>query len=376
MARQGQVIFAESGRGWKLPFNGVRGQSSGTRVFNMAAFGRVCLSMAFTGPLIYPTLCSRHRLLWSSLHRQGCVAFSCSSHRSKKKSVGTSKGVTSARKILPNATDSKENNNAGLPEASMAVMEEVVAESTVNEDLIKLRFPSKTTKELSFEKQPHRPRSSVMFTIGKEAVTLETAEAAVAKRRSLHNESLTECDSVPERPPSLGLSVKRSRTNPPSESTQEMLHYLDTHHKLFQKTRNLYSQALPSLLGVGVEEVTNTSDELEGVGFSPEVVDRLLSAFPHILEVNFENVYKVFTVLRKYLRHDNRVYGLILSHPFLFTLDPSQVGVCGRAVCRCECGCAIVRATEMRYLCVLLSETLSVWKHEVLQHTVYTHALD
>ena len=323
----------------------------------MAALRTVCFSSLFNSPFIYPSLCAHHRRLWTSVSIHSAAYFSSSARWNKQEALESyeeGKNVISIENTPSHGQASRATSKTYDVEDSFVARSEPVYSAAIDgmsksdksttdvtdahiteqeKDITKSRSNNPKNQKILYERLPARMGDTdIQFTIGKRRMTLKTAKSALDKW-SLENESLIDDVSKVGGANYFGdllkpsFQTKRSRTNPPSVDTVKLLKHISKSHELSQKDTELYSASLPSLLGVTIDNISDTSAELGEAGFDEDEIDQLLALFPHILDVNYENVYKVYCLFKEYLQHSRWIHGLMRRYPFLLTLDSSQVRV-------------------------------------------------
>ncbi len=307
----------------------------------MAALKAVCFSPPLSSSLLYATLCVRHRLLLNatSYQRSTFINF-----------PGWTKGQQLSSKVRDNDEIPDKNKNSFIEEnelpsvkidyfnelnypldsfdSKLRIMDSVYLSednhAIVSPDLVKPRGSQlrQENKDMLFERLPVPKKSNLKFTIGRKTTTLKKAKSVVKRIRKSENIS-TEEDELDVILQS-GNSVKRGGGGQ-SENSREVLEYLASHPSMYKKDQELYSDALPSIFGANASEIEEISQKLSEVGFTAEEIGRILPIFPHIFELDYNNVFESFCLLRQYLRKTPRVFKLVRKHPALLTSDPSKV---------------------------------------------------
>lgn len=324
----------------------------------MATLTRVCFSPVFNNPFIYPSLCARHRRLWTSISIHSTACFSSSTPRNKQETSENSekpRNVTFAEKTPSKHQESQPSNKTYDVENHFVCKSEPVQTAkgdwksktekgititmdthTTESDSVSVQQEKDITKSRSnipknrdvrYERLPSLTRGTdILFTVGKRRTTLKNVTSALATKEAVIDDtSKVGGANYFDELLKPSFQTKRSRTNPPSADTVKLLKHISESHDLSQHDTELYSASLPSLLGVTVDNISDTSAELAEAGFAEEEVDQMLALFPHVLDVNYENVYEVYCLFKEYLQHNRWIYGLMRRYPFLLTLDSTQV---------------------------------------------------
>lgn len=316
----------------------------------MAAVRLVCFSPLITSPFVYPSLCARHRKLWTTLSSRAAAYFSSSTSNDCQKVVDNLEKTANSSRVANTPLQSqgaqewskeycaKMSSAASEPHEPLQEHTEVhPVQITSEHQGNKVPSRSNNPKNQNVLHQrllPQTGNSDIVFTIGKRRLSLENAQALLDTHNHIDSSASTEVQSdvgggkSPSDLISLSVQTKRSRANNPSVTTSDLVNHIRKRHDLSQKDMELYSASLPSLLGVNVDTLSNTAAKLEEAGFSVKEVHQLLSVFPHIFSVNYENMFAVYKVFKDHIKNTRFIQGLIYRYPFLLTLDPSQVCVC------------------------------------------------
>ncbi len=317
----------------------------------MAALRVLCFSPPTTAPLLYATLCARHRLLLTAVSNQRSAFLNfLGSNKGRELSSIAGDGPND----LFNVPEKDENPTfEEYQDIKPVTIEYTSSASELNEppppdyfttkqrfmdfvnwaeddeearvvipDVVKPRgsYLRQESKDLLFERLPAPKKSDLKFTIGRRITTLKKAKSAVAKKKPLSEDLQIDNNNL--------ISVgKRSRTAGQSESTREVIDYVANQSDMYKQDQALYNTALPSVLGANAFEISESCHKLTEAGFSSEEVSRILPIFPHIFEVEFSALYEVYSLLKKYILSQTRVFKLLRNQPLLLTIEPSKVSL-------------------------------------------------
>ena len=161
--------------------------------------------------------------------------------------------------------------------------------------------------------------NAVSFRLGKKFVTAENA-----RERSLANEYSIESENGVAG--GAAVNMPKARAGHQMEVTSELVKALTKNLSLTQKDLNLYSDSLPSIFGMSVGRAKQVAVALNKAGLAKSDIGVVFPKFPHILDIDYENVARVFTMLNvDYKMNKLWLVGLIKNHPYVFTLDEEIV---------------------------------------------------
>lgn len=161
---------------------------------------------------------------------------------------------------------------------------------------------------------------AVKFRLGKKSVT-----AGSARERSLANEELIDESGEGVKRAVVDLPKNRSGRHP-MEATTILVTAVTKNLSLTKKDERLYSDALPSVFGASVGGARQVAMALNKAGLTKTDVSTIFPKFPHILDIDYENVARVYKMLSEEYKM-NRLYlvGLMRSHPYVFTMEERVV---------------------------------------------------
>ena len=159
---------------------------------------------------------------------------------------------------------------------------------------------------------------AVKFRLGKKSVTAESA-----RERSLANEELIESE---ERVKRAVVALPKNRAGHQMNVTSKLVNAVTKNLSLTKKDENLYSDALPSMFGISVGGAKQVAMALNKAGLTKADVSTIFPKFPHILDTDYDNVARVYTMLNEEYKM-NKLYlvGLLRSHPYVFTMEEGVV---------------------------------------------------
>ena len=159
---------------------------------------------------------------------------------------------------------------------------------------------------------------AVKFRLGKKLVTADGA-----REKSLANEELIESEEGVKR---ATVALPKNRAGHQMEETVKLVDTVTKNLSLTKKDQSLYSDALPSVFGASVGGAKQVAMTLNKAGLTKADVSTVLPKFPHILDIDYENVARVYTMLIEEYKM-NRLYlvGLMRSHPYVFTMEEGVV---------------------------------------------------
>lgn len=166
---------------------------------------------------------------------------------------------------------------------------------------------------------PGRGEARAMkFRLGKKSVTAESA-----RERSLANEELIESEEGVKR---RIVDLPKNRAGHQMEATSKLVTAVMKNLSLTKKDESLYSDALPSVFGISVGGAKQVAMALNKAGLTKADVSTIFPKFPHILDIDYENVGRIYTMLSEEYRM-NKLYlvGLMRSHPYVFTMEEGVV---------------------------------------------------
>ena len=182
------------------------------------------------------------------------------------------------------------------------------------------KHPKKGKKEDVITKVlPDRGEArAVKFRLGKKLVTADGA-----RERSLANEELIESEEGVKR---AAIALPKNRAGHQMEETSKLVDAVTKNLSLTKKDRSLYSNALPSVFGTSVGGAKQVAMALNKAGLTKADVSTIFPKFPHILDIDYENVARVYTMLNEDYKM-NRLYlvGLMRSHPYVFMMEEGVV---------------------------------------------------
>ena len=160
---------------------------------------------------------------------------------------------------------------------------------------------------------------AVSFRLGKKFVTAENA-----RERSLANDCLIESDNGASG--GAAVDMPKARAGHQMEATSELINALTKNLSLTQKDLNLFSDSLPSIFGMSVGRAKQVAIAMNKAGLTKSDVGIVFPKFPHILDIDYENVARIFTMLNfEYKMNRLWLVGLMKNHPYVFTLDEEMV---------------------------------------------------
>lgn len=163
---------------------------------------------------------------------------------------------------------------------------------------------------------------ALKFRLGKKHVTTESLRG-----KSLHNEDLLESEHDVKLSGSIGdLPKNLDDDSDTNEETYRLVQSLRKKLSLSDKDQSLYSNSLPSVFGTSVGGARQAAKTIHRAGFKKSEVSSVLPRFPNILDINYDNVARVYKVLQKaYKMNRNWLQGLMRRHPYLFTLEEGVI---------------------------------------------------
>ena len=161
---------------------------------------------------------------------------------------------------------------------------------------------------------------AIKFRLGKKFVTVESARG-----KTLTNEDLE--DGAEGASGIIELyKLPKSTDGHQMEETSELFEALESKLSLTRKDQSLYSNALPSVFGTTVGGAKQVAMALNKAGLTKSDVSVVLPKFPHILDVDYVNVARVYKMLNAEYRMNKRwLMGLLKNHPHIFTLEEEVV---------------------------------------------------
>ena len=163
---------------------------------------------------------------------------------------------------------------------------------------------------------------ALKFRLGKKHVTMDSV-----REKNLTSEDLTEPDDSLECGKIIGdLPKSKNMDGEESEATLNLVQSLRKKLSLSDKDQSLYSNASPSIFGTTVGGAKEVAVMIKRAGFKKKEVGSVLPKFPNILDVNYDNVARVYKVLQKEYKMNRKwLQGLMRRHPFLFMLEEKVV---------------------------------------------------
>ena len=159
---------------------------------------------------------------------------------------------------------------------------------------------------------------AVKFRLGKKHITMDDV-----RERSLVGEDLMEYDV--DSGGAVGNLPKTADDHMTNE-TSELVQSLRRKLSLSEKDQGLYSNALPSLFGITVGGAKQVAMTIKRAGFKKSEVSSVFPRFPNVLDVNFNNVARVYKVLQKEYKMNRRwLQGLLIRHPYVFMLEEGAI---------------------------------------------------
>ena len=161
---------------------------------------------------------------------------------------------------------------------------------------------------------------ALKFRLGKKHVTMDRV-----REKNLMSEDFLESEDDFELSRSVG-ELPKNIEGRESEATSRLLQSLSKKLSLSDKDQSLYSKALPSIFGTTVGGAKEVAMTIKRAGFKKKEVSSVLPRFPNILDVNYDNVARVYKILQKeYKMNKKWLQGLLRRHPFVFTLNEQVV---------------------------------------------------
>ena len=159
---------------------------------------------------------------------------------------------------------------------------------------------------------------SVKFRLGKKFITAESA-----RERSPTNEELIESEEGARK---AVVDLPKNRAGHYMEVTSELVKAVTKNLSLTKRDQRLYSDALPSVFGTSVGGAKQVAMTLNKAGLTKSDVSTIFPKFPHILDIDYDNVARVYTMLNEEYKM-NRLYlvGLLRNHPYVFTMEEGVV---------------------------------------------------
>jgi hypothetical protein len=159
---------------------------------------------------------------------------------------------------------------------------------------------------------------AVKFRLGKKLVTADDA-----RERSLANKELIESEEGVKR---AVVPLPKNRAGHQMETTSKLMNAVTKNLSLTKKDQSLYSDALPSVFGTSVGGARQVAMALNKAGLTKADVSTIFPKFPHIFNIDYENVARIYTMLNEEYKM-NKLYlvGLMRSHPYVFTMEEGVV---------------------------------------------------
>ena len=159
---------------------------------------------------------------------------------------------------------------------------------------------------------------ALKFRLGKKHVTMDSVREKRVCGEGVEEGEVELRSSVGDLPKSMeGFE---------STETAKLVQGLRKKLSLSEKDQSLYSNALPSVFGTSVGGAKEIAKTIKRAGFKKSEVSSVLPRYPNIVDVNYDNVARVYKVLQKEYKMNRKwLQGLLRRHPYLFTLEEGAV---------------------------------------------------
>ena len=160
---------------------------------------------------------------------------------------------------------------------------------------------------------------ALKFRLGKKHVTMDSV-----RDENMTGEELAELESD-ESGTKFG-DLPKTMEGGESEETAKLVKTLRKKLSMSEKDQTLFASALPSVFGTTVGGAREVAMTIKRAGFKKSEVSSVFPRFPTILEVNYDNVARVYKVLQKEYKMNRRwLQGLLRRHTYVFTLGEGQI---------------------------------------------------